>query len=354
MNACYLKGSQTDSKLRTSNLLFLILLAYGCKEQEAKRPNPLELDYRVVQRQLISPEINLAGEITAESKHEHAFLVKGRLQDVRVKEGDRVSKGQTLATLSDVDYQQALQIAQSKLAEAEDQYSRLSQMYASGSLPEADFQKIKLVRQEATANLNLYKNKLSYTRLSAALTGVVTHVWIKSGTAVSEGEPIVEISNDESVFAKVGIPETLISKINLKDSCKIYIRSLDRTVIGEIYKVNPSANRLSRSYEANILLDNPSNTLRDGMLCTVTVYGHDGQFGIKVPLSLIITDINQLHFIDLIKGNRVFRKRVEISNLVNNEVLIRSGLSEGDTLIVNKPLKLKEGQPVIPKSSVYN
>ncbi len=345
----YLKTIQIDDVLKAVYSLLFFYLILGCKEQQQKKTAPLSVDYKVIQSELFSSETNLAGEITAESKHEHAFLVKGRLQQVLVKEGDRVTKNQRLATIGDSDYQQAMQIAQSKLDEAEDQYTRLSKMFASGSLPEADFQKIKLVRKEAQANYNLYKNKLNYTNLNAALSGVVTRIWAKTGTAVSEGQPIVEISNDASVFAKIEIPERLVTKINLNDSCKVYIRSLDEVMHGKIYKISPNANRLSRSYEANIYLDNKDKTLKDGMLCSVTVYGHDEQFGIKVPFSLITTDINQLHFVDLIKNKKVFRNRVEFTSVVNDEVLITSGLSDGDTLIVNKPLNIKEGQPVILK-----
>lgn len=328
-------------------VLALAVILLGCKTEKSRDiEKSIELEYEILSEQPIRKTLELAGEIAAESRHEHAFLVKGQLQSVMVKEGDRVNKGQLIAQISDNDYQQALQIAQSKLDEANDQYNRLSKMYASGSLPAADYEKIKLLRKEAMANLNLYKNKLSYTRLEATLSGVVTRVWAKSGTAVSEGQPIVEISNDNTVFAKIEIPETQISNVNLSDSCSIYLRSLDKSLFGQIYKINPSANRLSRSYEAQILLNNDIGILKDGMLCNVTVYEHAQEFGIIIPLDLIITDINQIHYVDIARNGSVLRKRISFSNMVNNAVIISDGLNIGDTLLVNKPINLKAGQTI--------
>ncbi len=329
------------------SMIFVCFL-YGCKSNKKESPTvqPIAVEYEIIEEKPIASTLNLAGEITAESRHEHAFLVKGKLQEVIVKEGDRVKKGQLIALINDNDYQQALAIAEGKYEEASDQYERLSKMFASGSLPAADFERIKSLKKEAQANLNLYKNKLAYTKLNATLSGVVSKVWVKSGTAITEGQPIVEISNDATVFAKIEIPETEIAQINLKDSCSIHLRSLDQTLTGNIYKISPSANRLSRSYQAQILLNNQSGQLRDGMLCSVTVFKHSQDFGITLPLDLIITDINQVHFVDVVGNNRVIRKRVEFTDLVNNEVRISKGLEVGDTLLVNKPFGLKEGQKI--------
>ena len=124
--------------------IWLLLILISCSEKEKKAPDPVDVQVLNIQNIDNRPSLKLEGEIVAYSRHELSFLVAGRIIKLNVKEGDAVEKGQEIAILDDSDYLEALKIAKSKLDEANDQYQRLSNMYAAGSLPEADFKKIKL------------------------------------------------------------------------------------------------------------------------------------------------------------------------------------------------------------------
>lgn len=338
----------TKKPIRTNvcgiTLFFILLQSCG------NSPEPVKADVvvksKIVKVQGVHPVMNLSGEITASSQHELSFLVPGKISDILVKEGDEIKEGQNLAKLNPIDYDQALSIAKSKLDEANDQYDRLSNMYASGSLPEADYEKIKLLRAEAQANYKLYQNKRSYTEIKSPIDGIVQRIWARKGSGVEQGQPVISVINAQSVYAKVGIPEKSIYLVDLNDSCTIEIPAIRDTLYGAIYKISPSASRLTRTYEASIAIINQDLKLKDGMLCNVQVKEHATDSVIQVPVSIVKSDPNGLKFVFVNRDGIARKQRVVPDRIVGNNAILATGLNPGDELIVNPPIDLLDGTPI--------
>lgn len=326
--------------------LFLIICLHGCNNVKKETPGTIEVQTVKIVKKDIKPTKVLEGEIVSSAKHELAFLVAGRIVHLNVKEGDRVKKGQQIAELDDSDYLEALKIAQSKLDEANDQYKRLSSMYASGSLPEADYEKIKLLRKEAQANYNLYKNKHKYTKLLAPDDGIISRVITRAGTAIDQGQPIVTLINENSVYAAVGIPELSINKINLNDSSIVIVPASGDTLIGPIYNVSPSASRVTRTYRVNVLVDNQNGKLKDGMLCQVQLHEHASRSAILLPLSIVREDASGTKYVFVVVGGVAKKRRVITGEISANSIEIEKGLDSGDLLIVNPPMNITDGLKV--------
>jgi RND family efflux transporter MFP subunit len=323
-----------------------MLVLPGCDDGEEQVKKETVVKTKVVALQGVHPVLNLSGEISASSQHELSFLVPGKISDILVKEGDEIKEGQHLAKLNPIDYDQALSIAKSKLDEANDQYDRLSNMYASGSLPEADYEKIKSLKAEAQANYRLYENKRSYTEIKSPIDGIVQRVWARKGAGVEQGQPVISVINAESVYAKVGIPEKSIYLVDLNDSCTIEIPAIRDTVYGEIYKISPSASRLTRTYEASIAIINQDLKLKDGMLCNVQVKEHATDSVIQVPVSIIKSDPNGLKYVFVNREGIAKKQRVIPERIMGNNAILANGLNPGDALILNPPIDILDGTPI--------
>ena len=112
----------------------LCVLCFGCqKKPELPQATAAVVEVIEVTSSQISPQMELSGEIEASTRHELAFLVAGKLTSVGVEKGQQVRRGQNIAQLATTDYSEALQIAQSKLDEANDQYKRLAIARQQGS-----------------------------------------------------------------------------------------------------------------------------------------------------------------------------------------------------------------------------
>ncbi|WP_044211926.1 efflux RND transporter periplasmic adaptor subunit [Flammeovirga sp. OC4] len=335
----------------TYKTLFLITIGvfifFQCEKKLEKKPTTIyTVNVKKIQAQKIQPSLELFGEIKAEGKHEHSFLIDGKLSTIKVKEGQNVKKGAILAQLDRSDYQEALKIAKAKLDEANDQLERLTKMYKAGSLAEADYNKIVFLQQQAQSNYTLYQNKLNYTTLRAAVSGTVSKIWVKNGGGISKGEPIIRVINNNSVLATVGIPENKVNGIDYNKNCNIIINATRDTLSGSITTLHPTASKLSRTFRLDILIDNKENKYREGMLCNVEVFETGSEEKISIPIQLVTKDIDGLNYVFVKRKDIAHKQRVFTGKISGNNIIIDKGLYTNDELILNPPINLMDGSAV--------
>ncbi|NLR91983.1 efflux RND transporter periplasmic adaptor subunit [Flammeovirga agarivorans] len=338
---------RTQSLLRSIFILSILSSLFGCKEEQKPKK---EVTYSVKTQKINSittqDEIDLLGELKSEGKHELSFLVDGKLIKVYVKEGQNIKKGQKIAQLDRSDYQQALEIYQAKLDEANDQLSRLTKMYNAGSLAEADYQKIVSLQKQAESGYNLYRNKLKYTTLYSPVNGKAGRIWVRSGGGISQGEPIVSVIDNSSVYASVGVPENKINLIDDQHKVNVKVEATGELLEGTINKIYPSASKLTRSFTLDILLNNPSKELREGMLCTVHIKEKEVIEMVQVPMELVVHDIDGLDYVYLARKNIAYKQRVITGKIFGNNIQITKGVYNNDIIITNPPLKLMDGSKI--------
>ncbi|WNJ19898.1 efflux RND transporter periplasmic adaptor subunit [Pontibacter sp. G13] len=304
---------------------------------------PLEVEIHRISETDVQSELKLEGEIHATSRHDVAFLVAGRILELKVKSGESVKKGQLLAVMDNTDYRQGVQIAKSQLAEAEDQYQRLSNMYAAGSLAEAEFKKVELLKEQAEANYKIYQNKLAYTQLRAPISGKVSHIFARSGTAVSEGQPVLTLISGASVYASAGIPEIQISQVESSDTAVVIIPATQDTLRGPIDQISPTASAITRSFQVDILLDNASQALREGMLCTVSLPLEHRSDQILIPIDWVQADADDLKYVFVVEDSIAKKRRILLGNIHGNRIEVEQGLQAGDAIIQSPPTTLTDG-----------
>lgn len=326
--------------------LLLVFIFGSCAEKEVSEIEPIRVDTIEIKQENVQPILTLSGELKAASRHELSFLVAGKISEVFKKEGESVQKGTVIAKIDAIDYDQAVAIAQAKLDEANDQYARLSNMYASGSLPEADFNKIKTLKKEAEANYQLYQNKLGYTELKSDVSGVVSRIWARKGMAVDQGQPVVTILNTAEIVAQVGVPEKAINAISLGEIAQVVIQATGDTLRGKVSQINPAASRLTRTFDVEISLEEGNPSMKDGMLCTVLLEEEISTNEILIPAGLIQTDVDGINYVFVARNGVAKRQRVILGKILGNSILIEKGLGTGDDLILNPPIDLYDGSPI--------
>lgn len=147
-------------------LTILVLILVSCSEKK-------ETEKEVVIPKVIVKTINLteekeslkySGTIEADNTVSLGFSVSGRISKVYVQEGQKVNKGQLLATIDQTNYKNAFDIANSGLEQANDNFKRLNSLFQNGSLPERDFIAVKVAVAQANANKNLAAKNLADTK----------------------------------------------------------------------------------------------------------------------------------------------------------------------------------------------
>ena len=279
-----------------------------------------------------------------------SFSGMGTVEQVLVSEGQRVVKGQLLATLNTMTAQNAYEASQAKLIQAQDAYDRLAKVHNNGSLPDIKFAEVEAGLQQAKSMAAISKKSLDDCHLYAPQNGVIATRNIEVGANVMPGISAFKLVLIDKVSAKIFVPENEISSTLTGQSAVIEVAALnDAEFTGKVETKGIIANQISHSYEVKIGINNPKSELMPGMICKVFLAGDEGIAAIVVPNRSIQISSDNRQYVWLAEGGVARRHFVKTGGITDNGIIVTEGLSAGDKLIVEGFQKVSDGMKVSVK-----
>jgi HlyD family secretion protein len=159
---------------------------------------------------------------------------QGRVDTMKVREGDRVEAGTLLFTLDD-DLQRAdVGMAEATQVNAQRAFERAQQLVKTGAGTQKDFDATQAATREADARLNSAQTRLARRRLTSPVTGIVQQVYFRPGETVLPGRPIIAMLPPGNIKLRFFVPEALLPRIAIGDrvhvTCDGCQRSLEAAV----------------------------------------------------------------------------------------------------------------------------
>lgn len=146
-----------------------------------------------------------------------AFMTGGKIRALKVKEGERVNKGQLLAQLDDTDYLIGVNQLQVQYDQMTAEKKRIDEMFSRHNIAPNDYEKFETGYEQLKLQLEMAKNKLDYTRLYSPSSGIISYQYMQPGELVDAGTPIYKIMDDSSFEVSVDLPLNVYLK---KDDIK--------------------------------------------------------------------------------------------------------------------------------------
>ena len=261
--------------------------------------------------------------------------------------GDRVQKGQLIATVDPTSVKNSHDMALTTKAQAEDAYRRLKQLHDKGSLPEIKWVEAQSQLEQAVSAEKIARKQLADCSLYAPISGVVSEKYMEVGQNAGPGVPVVKIVTTEVQNVRVSVPEGEVAKIQHGQGADVVVPALQgRTFHGTVVEKGIVADPISRSYSVKIRLSGAVGDLLPGMVAKVALGTAEQGEGIVVPARLLqLSDDNTL-FVWLDEGGKAVRRSVVCGEYVASGVTIVSGLKRGDRLICEGQQKLSTGTRV--------
>ncbi|WP_297474965.1 efflux RND transporter periplasmic adaptor subunit [uncultured Photobacterium sp.] len=343
----------------------IALLVVGCDKPTVEPREELPL-VKVQQVKLSKqvPKLTFPAVASAADKSILSFRIAGEVTQILVRSGDRVKKGQVLARLDPSDFKLEIDDAQAKYNVNNSQYRRSATLLKNGYLPQSQFDELKAKRSIAKANLDLAQLKLSFTVLKAPFSGVISIVPVEQFENVKVGQQIMNIHSTDSVDIEIQAPDMIYSKQSILDVDKGQ-RATAKAILpnGEKYAVilkefTTEPDPESGSFLVTLTMPMPKNQfILDGMSVEVEadaqklqVYTVGQQI---VPLEALfnldgddITPSNKYVWV-LAADNTVSKRQVVTDKVVPEGVRLKSGVKEGEKVVVTGVNRLRDGQKVV-------
>ena len=223
------------------SMLPTLLLLAGCGEEPA--PEVRDVTRPVKTLLIEAPESggvrNFPARIDAGHKAELAFRVQGKVQEVLVKEGERVAEGQELAKLDPKDFQIVVNDRQATFDNAKKNFNRAKGLIEKGHISKMDYDRLEAEFKNARAALESARQDLEYTNLNAPFAGTIAKRHIERFEEVQAKQTVLSLQHVQQLEVKFDVPESIIRGIRaaVLQHARITRAQLNRPPLARVGKV---------------------------------------------------------------------------------------------------------------------
>ena len=325
------------------------MMLAGCTEKSSKlEKKNVKVETISVGNTNLGGTKDYVGTIEEKMGSTLSFEIAGNITSIRVEEGDRVSKGQLLATINPTTVKEAHRATLTTLKQAQDAYRRFLPLHQSGTISDMKWVEIESKLEQAKAAESIARQQLSHSTLTAPFAGVIAAKNVDLGTYVLPGQPVLKLANVAQVNAKVSVPEAEISHLHVGDKVKLTVAALSGAIFrGTISEKGIDANPISHTYDVKVGITNPQGRLLPGMVCNAQVQGSAATPShITVPPQSIELDVDNSRFVWTVVNGKAHQQPVTTGDFEGDGIVILSGLKAGDQVIINGQQKVSEGMNV--------
>ncbi len=342
--------------------------------------------------------VTVTGTLAAEEQVTLSLKVTGRLQELYVDLGSRVTKGQVLARLVPTDFnlrvsqaEAALQQARARLGlplEGENDRIELEQTSlvrsaralleearlnrdrtatfvergiaakatldsAEAALKVADSRyqdaieevlNRKAVLEQRRTELELARQALRDAQLTSPHDGVVRERHVTVGQYLAAGSPAVTIVRMHPLRLRVAVPEREAQQVHVNQEVQVRVVGAVDVHVGRVARISPAIDEASRTLMVEAEVPNPKGVLRPGSFANAAIVASTADPAISIPSSALVTCAG-VEKVLTVKDGKVVEKRVSVGRRERDRLEIVSGLAAGEQVIA-QPGNLVEGTPV--------
>ncbi len=305
-----------------------------------------------VQSQEFRHFVEVQAEVDGDESISVSSRTQGTVNSILVKEGDRVSKGQVLATLDDQIIRQTLAEVQVQYDFAKTIYDRQKNLWDQKIGSEVQYLTAKNNKESLEKRLGSISEQLDLTRVKSPVNGTVDNVAIKIGQSVMPGMPAVSVVNLTNLKVKGEVGESYAGKIKKGDDVILYFPDLQKEIVSKVGFAAKGINTLNRTFNVEVPLTGNTDGFSPNMVVVMKIVDYKSNSAFILPVDLIqrSKDGSYVMIGNDESGKIIARKKVvTVGMTYNGQAEIVSGISEADQVIVAGYRDLNEGQELRTK-----
>lgn len=352
-----------------AGMVLLLCANYSGCSKESGEPEEVIRPVRYKQVQWSGGKMvrTFSGISKAETETKLSFRVGGVISAVNAEVGQRVKKGDIIASIDTTDMNLQLEEARAAVQNARVQQetagsnlNRVRELYENNNIALSEYEGAKNQYASAQATyeslqkkFDLQKRQLSYGKLVAPVNGIVAEVPGGKNENVKAGEVVAVLTSGKNIDVEVGIPGALIHLVQPEMSTTVRFTSDPGEEFSGMVRKISHVSSASSTYPVTIRLDTVTEKVRPGMPAEVTFEFKTGDDSIRllVPGSAVAED-SQGRFVFVVKAGpeqgiaAVHRQPVKVGVLTANGFEILEGLNDGDLIVTAGISKITDGMKV--------
>ena len=276
----------------------------------------------------------------------------GILQQLYVKEGQKVAKGQTLARVDDGGLSSQLAQIETQAALAKTTFERQQNLWNQKIGSEIQYLQAKTNYNAQLKAVAQMRAQLSKTVIRAPFSGTIDEIASERGSVVGPGSPILRIVSLGNMYLEAEVPEKNISTIKKGSDVIVDFPVLGETLNTKVTQAGNYINPANRSFIIQIDVPNKSGNIKPNLSSKIQIKDYSNPKAITVPTSIISENADGEQFLYIAQnpdkdGNAIAKRVIVKVGLSQGELVeIVEGIKDGDLIIKEGARSVKDGQKV--------
>ena len=354
-------------------VLTACMLAACGKGGDAQRPLP-EVKKTAVSEAVFTEDVDTVSTLEASDLVQLAAQASGRIMELKITQGDRVTPGQLLMTLDQA--QEQAKLAGLKAREQKDllELKRYEFLVPLGAAEASERDQRRAIYIASREEVRAQEATLAYSNLQSPIAGTVADVSVQVGDVVRNGDPFTKLIRNNILEARVEVPSTYAGRIRVGLPVLLSLPGRNEVVArSSVMSVDPGINSGTQALLVRAQFPNPDGKLRNGQRLRTRVQ-LDSRQQPSVPFAAVTQTSGQSFVFrlgtlkeleaqpgkaDLARIKRgidrgvipsatlfALQTPVKLGALQNNRYPVTKGLKLGQNVITSNLLSLRHGVPV--------
>ncbi len=297
-----------------------------------------------VGRQPVEREITAVGTLQPVAKVLVAAQEEGLVTAVHVREGDRVAAGTVVVELDNREVLAELAEARANLEEATAGWHRVESLHATGLASAQELDAAVARQRVGAARVDALETRLSFTRITAPVAGVVTAREVEVGDLASPRAPLLELASGRGLLLRVPVSELEVVRLKTGDTAEVSVDALpDLNLQGSIQRIFPAADGVSRQVTVELLVAEMPPDVRYGFLARAHLVLERIPEALLVPEAALQRGTQGQTFVWVVEDGAARMRDVEVGHRFQGRAVVADGLNEGEMVVLEGVARLRDG-----------
>ena len=294
----------------------------------------------------VASYISATANLVPEDQVEVLAESEGRVSSLAVEEGDRVRRGQVLASLVRDEAEIALAKAKVRASNASLALERARDTMEKGLISREEFDRLTMEHEVARQEVAEAEWRLSRTVIRAPFDGIVTERMITVGQHLRPGDKVFEIADFDPLIARIYLPETDVLALRAGREVVLGLGAdASLEFAGRIRQISPVVDTATGTVKVTVEATDPPAQVRPGAFVTVQIVREQRAGAVLLPREAVVRELRAAHV--FIADGNVAEKRPITLGLEEGDVIeALSGVTAGETVIVAGQGGLKPGAKI--------
>lgn len=325
--------SYFKSTIITSLLLGLITACADDSSNRQHRSKATNIHATQVIRQGLTEQQLITGTIEAISTVRIYNQEPGKIKQLPFYPGDRVVKDQQIAVIDDSILVREYEKARAQHRQAKLDLKRVKRLIPRKLASNEQLSRAETLVEQERAEENLFKTRLSFSKIGAPINGIITQRLVEVGDVVSLHSHILSLSDISQLKVTLSLSELTISQLKENMIVNIQIDALGDTKFeGKVLRIHPTIDTASRQGTIEIIFNEVPKGALPGQLCRVAINTITAP-RLVIPIHAIQNDSIGEYVYRINDKKNINKTRIQTGIQVNQWVEVISGLNENDTIV---------------------